>query len=99
MTAFVQLPPGHEARVLDVARRELADIPVCAAADYRIHWVQGLPHVMIVFGLPELFAKPTLCIRITTEPSRTLIVGDKLRAWIRRSVEEYLAKNGIPIAA
>ena len=87
----------YERRVEDVARLELDDIGPCAAADFRVRWMDGVPHLVLGFHLLGQRDQPAVAVRLTTMPNNHQLTGDRLRGHIRRSVENYLQNHGIKL--
>lgn len=91
-------PNDYEQRTLDVVKRLLDDIHDCNVADYRIRWVEGIPHLVIAFvERAQGNAIPAFGIRLATSPSNALVEGDRLRRLVRNGLEQYLAKHGVKV--
>lgn len=100
-------PNDYEARVIDFARRCLDDIPECAGAEYRVRWLDNVPTLWLCFCPPQILVSklyPACQLRLKTQSisnpingGQLLDVGDRLRGFIRRSIEEYMRRHGIRI--
>lgn len=100
----MQLPDNDfEQRAIETARRHLDDIHWCAAADYSVRWLAGpfgrAPTLILAFHLPETCHQPALAIGLASVSRSTgslaVMEGDRLRAHVRRAVEDYLTRCGV----
>jgi hypothetical protein len=97
------VPIDFDVRAIETARRHLDDIRHCAEADYRVLWFEGpfgpQPALILAFHLAETQHQPALSISLAsvsrTTGALTLMEGDRLRAHVRRSVDDYLTKCGV----
>ena len=105
MSALV-LPLDWERAKLDEVRKILDDIPVGRRASYEIQWLDDplcggrVQKPILVLSFPEFAAEgltPAFSVRLTTMPSNTILVGDKLKRHIRDAIETYFLRNGITI--